>query len=273
MGSRPPVRNVPLQPVHKRKNKSAVNEQTSPGKQEQSKSTAVMTQKDGRFVLQKNSGRNRIRRIAASPGRVQIPPWVSGKCADEAFFTLPIVVKHLMLIAVVITGFIVAQIINEYLYYWVFMLMTVLCAYLSFATGKLLIYRCLVAMLCCMTVGYSMLTTVRMTADIWAERASGIADISVAYQQESTYRGPDTKRIPTSEEIARGGKTHDGIPLKQPLYYQGTTRYHADRNCSAVNAQYLPMKNFVLYEELTERKYKAMQPCTICKAPVRPHSH
>ena len=55
------------------------------------------------------------------------------------------------------------------------------------------------------------------------------------------------------------------------LYYNadGGSYYHADPECSAVNAKYLPMASFT-YGELGMAPYSSLLPCLKCGAPSRP---
>ncbi len=55
------------------------------------------------------------------------------------------------------------------------------------------------------------------------------------------------------------------------LYYNasGGKYYHADPECSSVNAKYLPMASFT-YGELSTAPFSALQPCLKCNAPTRP---
>lgn len=71
------------------------------------------------------------------------------------------------------------------------------------------------------------------------------------------------------------GGEHHGIPNLLVLFYseQNTSIYHLNNNCPGVQEQYLPLKATLYYEDLAETKYKSMQPCAICSAPARPHSH
>ena len=62
-------------------------------------------------------------------------------------------------------------------------------------------------------------------------------------------------------------------PIPDPgtkLYYNasGGKYYHADPNCSAVNEKFLPMAS-VLYSELDNAPYSALQPCLKCGAPTQ----
>ncbi|MFH1880455.1 MAG: hypothetical protein ABIK64_06645, partial [Bacillota bacterium] len=54
------------------------------------------------------------------------------------------------------------------------------------------------------------------------------------------------------------------------LYYNasGGKYYHADPECSSVNAKYLPMASFT-YGELNQAPFSALQPCLKCNAPTR----
>lgn len=55
------------------------------------------------------------------------------------------------------------------------------------------------------------------------------------------------------------------------LYYNanGGKYYHADPECSSVNAKYLPMASFT-YGEINNSPYSELQPCLKCNAPTRP---
>ncbi len=71
------------------------------------------------------------------------------------------------------------------------------------------------------------------------------------------------------------GGEHHGVPNLLVLFYseQNTSIYHLNNNCPGVQEQYLPLKATLYYEDLAEAKYKNMQPCGMCSAPARPHSH
>ena len=79
---------------------------------------------------------------------------------------------------------------------------------------------------------------------------------------------------PTPYTDISGGE-HHGIPNLLVLYFseQNTSLYHLNNNCTGVQAQHLPLKATLYYEDLVKTKYKNMQPCAICSAPARPHSH
>ena len=54
------------------------------------------------------------------------------------------------------------------------------------------------------------------------------------------------------------------------LYYNasGGKYYHADPECSAVNAKYLPMASFT-FGELDNAPYSSLLPCLKCNAPTK----
>lgn len=69
--------------------------------------------------------------------------------------------------------------------------------------------------------------------------------------------------------------SHDGINLDMQLYYNenGGNYYHTTDMCSAVGADYLPLTDKLIYEELSLGKFKSLKRCITCSAPVRPHTH
>ncbi len=58
---------------------------------------------------------------------------------------------------------------------------------------------------------------------------------------------------------------------KTKLYFneKGGEFYHADSECSKVNAKFLPMTSFY-YREVNTTKFKNLKPCPFCNAPQRP---
>ena len=58
------------------------------------------------------------------------------------------------------------------------------------------------------------------------------------------------------------------------LYYYpaGGEYYHLDQNCKLVNPKYLPLSDSFLYSELNDDPYRALKPCEVCVAPLRPGS-
>ena len=56
------------------------------------------------------------------------------------------------------------------------------------------------------------------------------------------------------------------------LYYNpdGGTKYHLDQNCKSTHAKYLPLKGHFKYSEINDKKYKDLEPCNVCAAPLRP---
>jgi hypothetical protein len=59
-------------------------------------------------------------------------------------------------------------------------------------------------------------------------------------------------------------------PASTLLYYNanGGKYYHADPECSSVNAKYLPMASFT-FGEINDSPYNALLPCLKCNAPIR----
>ena len=55
------------------------------------------------------------------------------------------------------------------------------------------------------------------------------------------------------------------------LYYNpnGGEKYHADERCKSVHEKYLPLKGTFRYSEVNDEKYKNLQPCNVCAAPLR----
>lgn len=85
---------------------------------------------------------------------------------------------------------------------------------------------------------------------------------------------PTPVPTPTPFTDMSGGE-HHGIPNLLVLFYseKNPSIYHLNNNCQAVQEQYLPLTETLYYEDLAETKYKNMQPCGMCSAPARPHSH
>ena len=68
---------------------------------------------------------------------------------------------------------------------------------------------------------------------------------------------------------------HHGVANNLFLYYHesSSSYYHLDQNCPAVSSAYLPLKNRMFYQDLTQTKFRGMMPCASCIAPARPHAH
>ena len=62
------------------------------------------------------------------------------------------------------------------------------------------------------------------------------------------------------------------INPKTVLYYNkdGGSYYHADKNCSKVADNYLPLTGTFKYSEINDSKYKNLKPCDRCNPPERP---
>ena len=126
--------------------------------------------------------------------------------------------------------------------------------------------------------GFSFST--RDASDIGVEKASSRSQGDSVEARDvyispvpTAVRTPAVVVTPSPEEIKAGGYTHDGVANKMILYYYGSSNYHADPNCSIVNEKYRPLTEVVLYKQLTDWKFKNMQPCKSCRAPTRPHTH
>lgn len=56
------------------------------------------------------------------------------------------------------------------------------------------------------------------------------------------------------------------------LYYNpnGGKYYHFVADCTQISPKYLPLKGTFKYSEINDDKYKDLQPCNVCGAPLRP---
>ena len=82
---------------------------------------------------------------------------------------------------------------------------------------------------------------------------------------------------PTPDPNASPEPTPEPTPTPTPgpktkLYYNkdGGSYYHADKNCSKVADEYLPLTGTFKYSELNDSKYKNLKPCDKCNPPARP---
>jgi len=84
-----------------------------------------------------------------------------------------------------------------------------------------------------------------------------------SYDKEATQ---DPKSLPTATPTA--------VPPATPgtvLYYnpKGGSKYHLDQNCKSLHAKYLPMQGHFTYAEINDEKYRNLEPCNVCAAPLR----
>lgn len=209
------------------------------------------------------------------PGMMDRPYWKSPEAdeIEEEPFMFPPVIWQVIIIAVMILGFLFMRAKHTTAVYILVAFISIVCMVAFFRLNRILLVRS-VSILFGLIILISSITGVsEVRRENEAIRIEQEAAAAQQRQREADDRARRALLPPSREEIARGGKTHDGIYLKSVLYYQGTTRYHVNPNCTAVNESYRPMTAFILYEQLTERKYAAMQPCSTCSAPVRPHTH
>lgn len=96
--------------------------------------------------------------------------------------------------------------------------------------------------------------------------------------REKTQDGSVTTAIETGMPVKL-----DPTPTPRPqlkaahgtvLYYNpsGGRYYHGDMNCGTVEAEFLPMKEF-LYEKLESMPFSGLSPCVACGAPPKTHTH
>lgn len=208
---------------------------------------------------------------ARSPSDIKIPSWMLASEPEK--INLSPLAKQIIIVLTMILGFIYVLSVNERAYYIGFSMITMICVCWFLKLNRLLLQRGLTTLLGIAIVCYSIFATVTITRINNEAKQAEEAAYEQRLQQQEEAKALRALQTPSPDEIAKGGTTHDGVPLKTPLYYQGMTRYHVDPDCSYVNEKYRPLQTFILYEQLTERKYKSMEPCASCRAPARPHTH
>ena len=209
------------------------------------------------------------------PGMMDRPYWKSPEAdeIEEKPFELPPAVWQVIIIGVMILGYVFMRAKHTTTVYILVAFISIACVTAFLRLNRILLLRAASILLGLVILVGSITGVSAVRRENEAIRIEQEAAAALQRQRESDARARRALLPPSQEEIARGGKTHDGTYLKSVLYYQGTTRYHVNPNCTAVNESYRPMTVFILYEQLTERKYAAMQPCSTCGAPVRPHTH
>ena len=139
--------------------------------------------------------------------------------------------------------------------------------------------------------GSSLQQAAAMDNDVYAQSPSPVADL-VTLQQAASLDTPAPELTPSPSPVPTptpvptpvptqtpftdmSGGEHHGVPNLLVLFYseQNTSVYHLNNNCIGVQAQFLPLSETLYFEDLSETKYKNMQPCAMCAAPARPHSH
>lgn len=205
-------------------------------------------------------------------GKFELPDWMTADEQQADYYLSPVVIQ-LILSAVIALGFVFVFNTDNSFYYILFSVIAVICVVWFVKLNRLMLLQLLAVFLGFILIVFSVSTAADIANTNRAVRAEQEAALAASILIQNEARAAQALKTPSPEEIARGGKTHDGIPLKMVLYYQGTSRYHTNLNCGYVNEAYRPLQNFLLYEQLTERKFANMQPCNVCKAPVRPHSH
>ena len=87
--------------------------------------------------------------------------------------------------------------------------------------------------------------------------------------KEASTQTPDPNATPTPTPEPTPTPT---INPKTVLYYNkdGGSYYHADKNCSKVADNYLPLTGTFKYSEINDSKYKNLKPCDRCNPPERP---
>lgn len=104
--------------------------------------------------------------------------------------------------------------------------------------------------------------------DVWyikPESLSSIGNVSATDEPFGQVNSILTNATPTPSPAPT-------VNPSTTLYYNpdGGSYYHADKNCSRVNAKYLPLSGTFLYADINNSPYKNLQPCSYCKAPARP---
>ncbi|MBR6027798.1 MAG: hypothetical protein IKP40_01815 [Clostridia bacterium] len=77
---------------------------------------------------------------------------------------------------------------------------------------------------------------------------------------------------PASSYITQPPQPATSADANTPLYYNpdGGKFYHLDPECKSANVRNLPFKGKLTYGQLNEDKYKNLEPCSYCDAPLRP---
>jgi len=111
------------------------------------------------------------------------------------------------------------------------------------------------------------------------QTATGQSSVSQSTTEASATAASTTEASATeasaTEETGTLRLSHDGINLDMVLYYNenGGHYYHTTPTCSSTTAEYHPFTGTLIYEELSTGKYKSLLRCSVCNAPVRPHTH
>lgn len=119
--------------------------------------------------------------------------------------------------------------------------------------------------------------TVRVKASMLSGNAASTYVFTVYVQKEDGVWYVDPQSVARRTAPAA---TPTPMPAPQsapgdtPLYYNpdGGSKYHADPNCGAVAARYLPMTGVFFYSQLNEAFYADLKPCAYCAAPQPPES-
>ena len=119
--------------------------------------------------------------------------------------------------------------------------------------------------------------TVRVKASMLSGNAASTYVFTVYVQKEDGVWYVDPQSVARRTAPAA---TPTPMPAPQsapgdtPLYYNpdGGSKYHADPNCGAVAARYLPMTGVFFYSQLNEAFYVDLKPCAYCAAPQPPES-
>lgn len=201
------------------------------------------------------------------------PLWMQMRDDDAFSIHLSPATKQILIIVGMIAGFFLVAMQRSISYYVMYGIAVIVGTVIFFRMNRYMLLRgfTLIIALCALVGSWQGITDVRMENEAYRLEQEAIARERA--EKEAEARARCAAQTPTPQEIEWGGVTHDGIPLKMVLYYSGVTSYHTDPDCSAVNEKYLPMTTWILYEQLTESKYSYMQPCSACRAPVRPHTH
>ena len=122
--------------------------------------------------------------------------------------------------------------------------------------------------------------TVTLTATI--DRNNGKAavkyrmNVMMLHENGSWYVNPnslktyDAVETPTPD-ISTPTPAPQQVNGKTVLYYNpdGGSLYHLDQNCIQINKRYLPLKGQFTYDQVNDDKYRKLEPCNVCNAPLR----
>jgi hypothetical protein len=190
-------------------------------------------------------------------------------------------VKVILISVAMIAGFALALYLNQRIFFGIYLLCVGICVfhYWGYKSQKMfkmiipsvggIMAIAAVVMILSITSTLNAQTQAREAAEFTAQLEQQIQADERAKEQRLLNAQP----TPTPEEIERGGTDHHGVAMKMPIYYHGNTRYHKDPDCSQVQERFRPLTEFILYEQLVERKYRDLNPCSYCRAPARPHAH